>query len=100
MSVAAPAARPLSIAIAQWALGLTYADIPADVVRATRLRILDVMGLALAGCETPFGRGVREATLAMSPSGPSAILGSGDRVGATAAAFANASFSQALEFDD
>ena len=38
--------------------------------------------------------------MAMSPSGPCHILGTGDPVGVTMAAFANGSFSQALEYDD
>ena len=58
------------------------------------------MGLALAGAETDFGRSVRDAALALSTPGPCRILGFGDRVGVTTAAFANGAFSQALEFDD
>ena len=67
---------------------------------ATKLRVLDVIGLSLAGAETPFGRSTRSAALALSPPGPSRIVGSGERVAAPIAAFANASFAQALEFDD
>ena len=61
---------------------------------------MDVIGLSLAGAETPFGRSTRAAVIALSPPGPCRILGTGDRVGVTAAAFANGAFSQALEFDD
>jgi len=77
-----------------------FGDLPDDVVTATKLRVLDVIGLALAGAETEFGRSVREAALAMASAGPCRILGTGDRVGVTAAAFANGAFPQALEFDD
>jgi 2-methylcitrate dehydratase PrpD len=90
----------LSSRLSQWAQGLTFADLPADVVESTKLRVLDVVGLSLAGAETAFGHATRAATIAMSPPGPSRILGTGDRVGVTAAAFANGAFSQALEFDD
>ena len=58
------------------------------------------MGLALAGAETEFGHATRAAAIAMSPPGPSRVLGTGDHVGVTMAAFANGAFSQALEFDD
>jgi len=61
---------------------------------------MDVIGLALAGAETKFGRSVHAAALALSTPGPCRILGFGDRVGVTTAAFANGAFSQALEFDD
>jgi 2-methylcitrate dehydratase PrpD len=74
--------------------------LPADVVETTKLRVLDVIGLSLAGAETDFGRSTRAAVLAISPPGPCRILGFGDRVGVTAAAFANGTFSQAMEFDD
>jgi 2-methylcitrate dehydratase PrpD len=86
--------------LARWAAGVRFEDLPPDIVAATKLRVLDVMGLALAGAETDFGRSVREAALALSTPGPCRILGFGDRVGVTTAAFANGAFSQALEFDD
>jgi 2-methylcitrate dehydratase PrpD len=91
---------PLSTELARWAAGVTFEDLPQDIVASTKLRILDVIGLALAGAETDFGRSVREAARAISTPGPCRILGFGDRVGVTTAAFANGAFSQALEFDD
>jgi 2-methylcitrate dehydratase PrpD len=91
---------PLSTELARWAAGVTFEDLPQDVIAYTKLRILDVIGLALAGAETAFGRSVRDAALAISTPGPCRILGFGDRVGVTTAAFANGAFSQALEFDD
>jgi 2-methylcitrate dehydratase PrpD len=91
---------PFSTELALWAASIGFDDLPADVVEATKLRVLDVIGLSLAGAETDFGRSTRAAMLAMSPPGPCRILGFGDRVGVTAAAFANGAFSQALEFDD
>jgi 2-methylcitrate dehydratase PrpD len=92
--------QPLSTELAEWASRLRFEDLPADVVDATKLRIMDVIGLALAGAETPFGQSTRGAALALSPAGPCRVLGTGDRVGVTTAAFANGAFSQALEFDD
>jgi 2-methylcitrate dehydratase PrpD len=77
-----------------------FEDLPDDVVVSTKLRILDVLGLALAGAETPFGASMRAGVVALSPPGPCRVLGTGDRVGTTAAALANAAFPQALEYDD
>jgi 2-methylcitrate dehydratase PrpD len=90
----------LSKELAVWVCGTAFQDLPEDVVAATKLRVLDVIGLALAGAETDFGRSVRTAALAMASPGPCRILGTGDRAGVTAAAFANGAFPQALEFDD
>ncbi|HTY54736.1 MAG TPA: MmgE/PrpD family protein [Candidatus Binataceae bacterium] len=86
--------------LSDWAERLEFRDLPADVVEATKLRVLDVIGLALAGSTTPFGESLRRATVAMNPSGPSRLLGTGESVGITAAAFANGAMSQALEYDD
>jgi len=91
---------PLSTELARWAASVTFEDLPQDVIAATKLRVMDVIGLALAGAETDFGRSVRDASLALSSPGPCRILGFGDRVGVTTAAFANGAFSQALEYDD
>jgi 2-methylcitrate dehydratase PrpD len=91
---------PLSSDLALWASRVRFEDLPADVVEATKLRVMDVIGLSLAGAETPFGKSTRDAIVAMSPAGPCRILGFGDRVGVTSAAFANGALSQALEYDD
>ncbi len=91
---------PLSMDLAAWASRIRFEDLPADVVEATKLRVLDVIGLSLAGAETAFGQSTRDAIVAMSGAGPCRILGFGDRVGVTSAAFANGALSQALEYDD
>jgi 2-methylcitrate dehydratase PrpD len=91
---------PLASLVAEWVSGLRYEDLPSDVVESTKLRILDVIGLALAGAETPFGRSTIAAAKTLSPAGPSRIFGTGDAVAAPTAAFANAALSQALEYDD
>ena len=90
----------LSLTLGRWVSGTAFDALPTDVVEATKRRVLDVIGLSLAGAETAFGRSVREAAVAMSPPGPCHVLGTGDAVGVTAAAFANGSFAQALEYDD
>jgi len=91
---------PLASQLAQWVSEVRYDDLPSDVIESTKLRVLDVIGLALAGAETPFGRSTIAAALAISPPGPARIFGTGDAIAAPTAAFANASLSQALEYDD
>jgi len=78
----------------------TFDDLPPDVVEATKNRVLDVIGLSLAGAETAFGRSVLEAASAISPPGPCRVFGTGDRLGVATAAFVNGAWSQALEYDD
>jgi 2-methylcitrate dehydratase PrpD len=91
---------PIAADLAAWTTRVHFDDLPADVVRATKARVLDVIGLSLAGAETAFGRSVRDAAVALSPPGPCRVLGTGDSLGVTMAAFANGAFSQALEYDD
>jgi 2-methylcitrate dehydratase PrpD len=91
---------PLASQLAEWVQKVRYEDLPSDVVESTKFRILDVIGLALAGAETAFGRSTIAAAKAMSPPGPSRIFGTGDAIAAPTAAFANAALSQALEYDD
>lgn len=86
--------------LARWSLSTVFEDLPADVVEQTKYRVLDVIGLALAGTATAFGESVRQATIALSPGGPSRLIGTGERVGVAAAAFSNGALSQALEYDD
>jgi 2-methylcitrate dehydratase PrpD len=91
---------PLASQLAQWVSEVQYDDLPFDVIESTKLRMLDVIGLALAGAETSFGRSTIAAANALSPRGPSRIFGAGDAIAAPTAAFTNAALSQALEYDD
>ena len=91
---------PLASCLAEWVSEVQYDDLPSDVIDSTKLRILDVIGLALAGAETSFGRSTIAAAKTMSPPGPSRIFGTGESIAAPTAAFVNASLSQALEYDD
>jgi 2-methylcitrate dehydratase PrpD len=86
--------------LALWCARLKFTDLPADVVVSTRLRVLDVIGLALAAVELPTGKSVRAAALAMGKGEDARILGSGERVPAMQAALANGTMAQALEYDD
>ena len=90
----------LALTLGEWASTIRFGDLPPDVVAATKHRVLDVVGLVLAGAETPFGRSTRAASVALPASGPSRLLGTGERLPTGAAAYANAACAQGLEFDD
>ena len=92
--------EPLAAQLAGWVSDITYQDLPADVVEQTRLRVLDVVGLSLAGSETQYGRSTASGSLLLAPDGPARVWGAGTRTTVTTAAFVNAALSQALEFDD
>jgi 2-methylcitrate dehydratase PrpD len=88
-----------SEAISVWVTGTSYDALPEDVVASTRLRVLDVIGLSIAGSQTPFGASVRK-TATLYPGDEARLWGSRDRASAVGAAFINGALSQALEYDD
>jgi 2-methylcitrate dehydratase PrpD len=86
--------------VSQWVARLAYADIPADVATASKYRILDVLGLSIAGGETPFGRSVYASGQALYPGDAARIWGTAATASVLGAAFTNGALSQALEYDD
>ena len=89
-----------SAILSEWVQSLRFEDLPETVVRNSSLRVLDVIGLALGGRPTPFGKAVVSAVGAMHPAGNCRIFGGGATTSAIGAALANGSLSQALEYDD
>jgi 2-methylcitrate dehydratase PrpD len=80
----------------------TLDRLPAAVVEETKRLMVDSIGCALGGLSHPKGDiGVKYAKL-QGPGGhgeQATVIGSGDRVSATAAAFANGELMNALDFD-
>jgi 2-methylcitrate dehydratase PrpD len=94
-AVAAPAARRL----ADFATSLQLGDVPADVVSAARLHLLDTLGCGLAA------HGLGEAPYAASmaaedAAGPASVIGLADGRSPAIAALANGIACHALDFDD
>lgn len=85
--------------ISEWAAAAAYEDLPDDVVAATRLRVLDVIGLSIAGSRTAFGAAVRKSAI-LYPGNEAQLWGTSARASAAGAAFVNGALSQALEYDD
>lgn len=86
--------------LAGFAASLTYADLPPDVVDAAKRLTLDTLGTALAA--TALADGCREVVDVMSALGgtpQSSIIGTGIKVGAPNAAFANGALAHGLNYD-
>jgi 2-methylcitrate dehydratase PrpD len=92
--------QEISEQLAHWTRAVRFQDLPESVVQNTKYRVLDVIGLALAGVTTPYGASLKQASSEMNPPGPSRLFGIGQRVPVAAAAFVNGALSQAMEFDD
>src|SRR5690606_23143422 len=99
--VTAPADMP-SRRMAQWAAGLDWRDVPAEVAAQVPLRVLDTTGLALASERTEAVRAA--ATLVESEGGSgrgASVLGGGARrVPPGAAAMVHGVAAHCRDFDD
>jgi 2-methylcitrate dehydratase len=90
----------LSQRIAAYAHGLTFEDIPAEVVHQTKRTILDTIGCAFGGYDSKPGRIARELAATISSTEPATILCSGARTSAELAAFANDVMVRYLDHND
>ena len=66
---------PLSIEVAEWVSRVDFDSLPEDVIEATKLRVLDTVGLAFAGARTEFGQANHAASVVMAPVGPCHVFG-------------------------
>lgn len=92
--------RTYSEQIADWLAALRPGDIPSQLVEDAKLRILDTVGLMVAGATTRTGAAMHEAARAMGPGADAHILGFGERAAAPIAALANGTLANSLSFDD
>ncbi|MDH3704075.1 MAG: MmgE/PrpD family protein, partial [Alphaproteobacteria bacterium] len=86
--------------IAQWAAGLTFDAIPDAVIADEKLRVLDILGVALAASTLPATAPVRTAALRLGAGEESRMWGYGDRSTAASAAIVNGALAHALDYDD
>ena len=86
--------------LAEWSAGLELADVPAEVVAAAKLHLLDAVGTGLAALAFEQLGAARAVALEIGGEPEATALGLPHRVGAGAAALANGATMHALDFDD
>lgn len=86
--------------IARFAGGLRLEDVPAKVVEAAKLHVLDALGVGLAASTVPLSAGWAGAAARIGGAGPATVLGRGEGLTATAAALVNGALIHSLEYDD
>ncbi len=92
--------RTLAQTLAEFAAGLTFDDLPAEVVRSVELRILDTLGICLAARQFGLADGVQR-TIDLWGGTPSAqVIGGSQRYPAPNAALINGTLAHSLDFDD
>jgi len=84
--------------LAQFAASLRFEAIPAAVVDNVRLRLLDTLGLALAGSRADFAPPL--LTLVAREHGPCSVLGSDRTASPPLAILVNGALAHGLDFDD
>jgi 2-methylcitrate dehydratase len=79
---------------------LSYRDIPGEVIQRTKQIILDTVGCALGGAQSPPAKIARAAASEITSAIPSTVLVSGQKTSPDLAAFANGVMIRYLDFND
>src|SRR6266704_3943153 len=88
-----------TVQLAEYAAGLRYEDLPAEVIACAKDCIIDTVAACICGSALPWSRIVIDYAERTGPGGTSHILGRGSAVQAPAAALANGALSHAFELD-
>lgn len=83
-----------------YGLKLSYRDLPQEVIRRTKHIVLDTVGCALGGAESPPAKIARAAASEITSAIPSTVLISGRKTSPDLAAFANGVMIRYLDFND
>lgn len=83
-----------------YAQGLTYEDLPKEVVARAKHLILDTFGCALGSAPSPPARIVRSAAAAVTSATPATVMISGAKTSPDMAAFANGVMARYLDWND
>jgi 2-methylcitrate dehydratase len=86
--------------LCDYALKLSYRDLPEEVIQRTKAIVLDTVGCALGGAESPPAKIARAAASEVTSAIPSTVLISGQRTSPDLAAFANGVMIRYLDFND
>lgn len=86
--------------LADYAQGLSFARLPADVAHEVKRRVLDSLGCALAAWDAPPCRIARRLAASVRTAGGATLWGTSDRTTPDLAAFANGALVRYLDFND
>ncbi len=86
--------------LCDYALQLSYRDLPEEVTRRTKHIVMDTVGCALGGAESPPAKIARAAASEITSAIPSTVLVSGQKTSPDLAAFANGAMIRYLDFND
>ena len=96
----APADRSAARILADWTAGLEWADVPAAQHPLIGLRVLDTLGLILAGASTDAAAAARQVAGRQGLSDEAAVIPRGGKASAAWAAFVHGVTAHCRDFDD
>ena len=97
---AAPLQANATRDLAGFAAGLSFEQIPNEVVQHAKLCLLDGLGVCLHGATLPWTRIVQDMVIAEGGNGKVSIWGRGERTSWSQAVLANSTAGHAFEMDD
>jgi 2-methylcitrate dehydratase len=86
--------------LCDYALQLSYHDLSQEVVDRAKHIIIDTVGCALGGADSPPAKIARASASEVTPATPSRVLVSGQQTSPDLAAFANGVMIRYLDFND
>src|SRR6266850_3756852 len=86
--------------LCNYALKLSYRDLPQEVIRRTKHIVMDTVGCALGGAQSPPAKIARAAASEVTSAIPSTVLISGQKTSSDLAAFVNGVMIRYLDFND
>ena len=92
--------RTISEVLADFTAGLEYPQIPLHIRERAKMRVLDFLGVALAGSQIPSSRIMIEVVKELGGTKESSIVGERMKVSCTNAALANGTMAHASDYDD
>src|SRR5438309_3109554 len=87
-------------ALAQYSAGLSYKDIPEEVIAHIKFCLIDSLGCALFGSTLPWGKIIRSFVKELGKGKGALIWGDGAEVPSTNAPLANGTLIHSFEMDD
>lgn len=90
----------LSQQLADFVTSLAPADLPTHVVEDARWRLMDTLGVSLAGSRMDYAAAIRTVFCEMGGRPEATVLGGGTRLPSALAGFVNAAYAHGPDFDD
>lgn len=86
--------------LAKFCTNLEFANLPEAVVDKVKQCVLDILGIFVAGSQTPTSKQVAEYVRQVAGQPESLVIGHGFRADMCNAAFANGTFGHSIEMDE